>query len=85
MLGIAYSSNADELVIVGRKKIRFFRGLNTAKRDLGALDGRLGRRWRKRTYYCVAYVGNDAVVGCGDGSLYCFRGAVLVNVVQAHR
>jgi len=84
VLDIAYSGNADELVIVGKKKIRFYRGLNSAKRDLGAVEGIVGHHWKKRTYFCAVYVGNDVVVGCSDGSLYRFSGQKCVQVVQAH-
>lgn len=84
VLGLAYASNGDEMVIVGKKKIRFFRGLNAVKRDLGATEGKITHMWKKRTYCCVAYAGNDAVVGCSDGTLYRFKGTTCVAVVQAH-
>ena len=81
---MAYSPSADEIVIVGRKKIKFFRGLNAAKRDLGATEGKIGHKLKKRTYFCVSYVNNDAVLGCSDGSIYLFQGVQCVRAIQAH-
>ena len=84
VLDMAYSPSADEIVIVGKKKIKFFRGLNTAKRDLGATEGKIGHQWKKRSYFCVSYVNSDAVVGCSDGSLYLFKGIQCTRAIQAH-
>ena len=84
VLDVAYSPANDEIVVVGRKKIRFFRGLNASKRALDSFEGKVSHLWKKRTYFCVEYIGADAVVGCADGSLYIFKGTLCNRVIQAH-
>jgi WD40 repeat protein len=81
---IAYSENGNEIVVVGIKQIKFFSDLNSSKRALECSNGKIGKLGKKRTYFCVAYFGNNAVVGCAGGALYMFKGDRCVQVIQAH-
>ena len=39
--------------------------------------GRIGKTGKRQTFFCVAYFGEDAVVGCASGELYRFRGRTV--------
>lgn len=81
---MAYSSKGTELILVGRKLIRFFRGVDTDKRALNSAPAKIGKEGKRQTYFCAVYCGEDAIVGCAGGELYRFRAGVCIQVVQAH-
>lgn len=81
---IAYSTNGTELVLVGRKQIKFFTGVQTSRRAIQSQPGYIGHLGKKQTFFCVTYCYDDAIVGCAGGELYRFRAGSCIEVVQAH-
>ena len=82
---VAFSPGGKEICMVGRKQVLFFRGVDTTRRSLDSLVGRIGRAGKKQTYFCVAYMAEDvAVVGCANGCLYKMVLGACTQVVQAH-
>ena len=84
VLAMAFATSGNEIVIVGRKQIKFFRNINSVQRALTGVNGKIGKAGKKQTFFCVAYFGDDAIVGCGNGELYRFKGEQMVQAVQAH-
>jgi WD40 repeat protein/Ca2+-binding EF-hand superfamily protein len=82
--GIGYSRSGTEMAIVGKETIIFFRGVHTKSRALDPVFGRIGHLGKKQTFFCVAYLDEDAIVSCASGELYRFKDHKCVEVVQAH-
>lgn len=82
--GIAYSNNGTEIVLVGNKTIKFYSGVHTQSRTIVANFAKIGRKGTKQTFFCAAYLENDAIIGCASGELYRFRGIQCIQIVQAH-
>ena len=81
---VAYSPNGAEVVIVGKKEIKFFEGANGNKRALDSYPAKIGKSGRKQTFFCVTYFNDDVVVGCASGELYRFKAGQCIQIVQAH-
>lgn len=84
---IAFSPKGDELCVVGRHQVLFFRGIDTGKRALESVSGRIGHIGKRQTFFCVTYLAESdhcCVVGCASGELYKFVSGSVVQIVQAH-
>jgi microtubule-associated protein-like 6 len=81
---MAYSRNGTEVAIVGKNQIKIYKGANTSKRSLDSIYAKIGRAGKKQTFFCVTYMNEDILVGCGSGELYRFKSGVCVQIVQAH-
>lgn len=82
---VAFSPSGKEICMVGRRQVLFFRGVDTTRRSLESMVGRIGRAGKKQTFFCVSYMSEDvAVVGCADGCLYKLVKGACTQVVQAH-
>ncbi|GMH62047.1 hypothetical protein TrLO_g8072 [Triparma laevis f. longispina] len=83
MLGVAISEDSSSICVVGVKQVLFF-----------AVDGRclrskpaaLTSKGKRQAFTSVAYIGNDAYVGCASGEVYRFDPveAKVAEVWQAH-
>ena len=73
VMGLAYSSSGTEICVVGRQQIKFFRNVGGRRQALQGQLGKIGKAGKKRTFFCVEYFNDDAVVGCASGELYRFR------------
>ena len=69
------------LVQTGDEVVRFW---EIQGRNMTFQDALLGLRAKLQGFLCVGWIGNSAVVGTADGSLYRFVGRQLDGMVQAH-
>jgi echinoderm microtubule-associated protein-like 6 len=82
---IAYSHSGNELCAVGRKgSIMFYKNIKSKQRALRGISGLIGKIGKKHTFFCVAYCGEEAFVGCASGEIYKFVNMKCSQVIQAH-
>jgi microtubule-associated protein-like 6 len=81
-LWLSYDPAGTSLCHAGDGIVRFWEsnGLN-----LICKDALFGGRAKMQRFMCVGWLGNNAVVGTADGSLYRFVGRQLDGVVLAHQ
>jgi microtubule-associated protein-like 6 len=85
VFALDFSLRGDELCLVGRQQILFCRGIDTGKRSLDSVVGRVGKIGKKQTFFSVAYTAEQTcVVGCASGEIYKFVSGAVTQVVQAH-
>lgn len=81
---VAFSENGSEMCVVGKKTVKFFLNINSNKRSIDQRNGKISHLGKKQTFFCVAYIRDNAIVGCASGELYRFVNFKCVQVVTAH-
>lgn len=69
------------MIQCGNEVVRFW---EFQCRNMLFTDALLGSRAKLQGFLCAGWIGNNAVVGTADGSLYRFVGRQLDGIVQAH-
>lgn len=76
-----FNPSGSGLVQTGDEVIRFW---EIQGRNMTFQDALLGLRAKLQGFLCVGWIGNSAIIGTADGSLYRFVGRQLDGMVQAH-
>lgn len=84
VMDIAYSNNGTEIALAGIHQIKFLINVNSQKRTIDSTMSHIGKIGKKQTFYCIAYLQDDAIAGCATGELYRFKNYQCIQVMQAH-
>ena len=80
-LCIDFSPKGTEMLQCGNGMIRFW---NIREKNLSFQDAILGARAKVQAFLCIGWIGNNAIIGTDDGSLYRFNGRQLDGIIPAH-
>lgn len=78
---IDFNPSGDQLIQCGNEMIRFW---EINGKNILFQDALLGGRAKMQGFLCGAWIGNNAVVGTADGTLYRFVGRQLDAMTLAH-
>lgn len=81
---MAYSQSGGELALAGKNQIKFFVGVDGQKRAIDSKVGRIGSNGKRQPFCSVAYIKDEAIVGCASGELYRFKDGVCIAMIKAH-
>ena len=82
VLACEFTPNGKTLVVCGVKFVKFF---SISGKALVSKRGIIGKKGKIQPFLSMGFCGNQLVLGCKDGSLYCFEGnKVKSTVLRAH-